>query len=418
MKQCAEQFELKRMAAKWLFGLMLLSGIMAGAAGLPQWDMAKLETAPAWRVAPKIKSKYPNIRGIFYEGLAFGKMPSTQVFAWLGLPERTTYGKVPAMVLIHGGGGTAFEEWVKLWTDRGYAAIAMDTSGCIPGGDNSKRPRHKDGGPGGFGGFATLDSPAGDQWAYHAVADVILANSLLRSLPEVDPERIVVTGISWGGYLTCISAGTDSRFKLAVPVYGCGFFNEAGSNMKKALDGIGQEKTVRWMARWDASNYLEQAKMPFLWISGTNDVWFPLTSLTKSLALTSGQKNLCVKVRLVHGQGQGQSQSEIFAFADAILNNGVSLPEINAAGQIKTSAWIDFRSKTPLKEAALIFTRDGGPINGRKWETAPAMIKDNRVTADIPSGTTAWFFNLTDTRGLTVSSKFKECSSGGFSGDQ
>ena len=38
------------------------------------------------------------------------------------------------MVLVHGGGGTAFAEWVKAWTSRGYAAIAMDTCGQIPKG--------------------------------------------------------------------------------------------------------------------------------------------------------------------------------------------------------------------------------------------------------------------------------------------
>lgn len=131
------------------------------------------------------------------------------------------------MVLVHGGGGTAFEDWVKLWTDRGYVAIAMDTCGCIAGGTHSKRPRHKDGGPGGWGGFSTTDLPLGDQWSYHAVADVILANSLLRSCRRLILNVSVLPGISWGGYLTCMSAGNDSRFKR-IPVYGCGFYNEDG----------------------------------------------------------------------------------------------------------------------------------------------------------------------------------------------
>ena len=48
--------------------------------------------------------------------------------------------------------------------------------------------------------------------------DVILAHSLLRSWPRVDPERIGLTGISWGGYLTCIATGVDNRFKFAIPV--------------------------------------------------------------------------------------------------------------------------------------------------------------------------------------------------------
>jgi hypothetical protein len=40
-----------------------------------------------------------------------------------------------------------------------------------------------------------------DQWSYHAVANVILAHSLLLSFGDVDKERTAVTGISWGGYM-------------------------------------------------------------------------------------------------------------------------------------------------------------------------------------------------------------------------
>ena len=61
-----------------------------------------------------------------------------------------------------------------------------------------------------------------DQWVYHAVASVVRANSFMRSLPDVDPERIGVTGVSWGGFLTCIAASIDDRFRFAAPVYGCG----------------------------------------------------------------------------------------------------------------------------------------------------------------------------------------------------
>jgi len=33
---------------------------------------------------------------------------------------------------------------------------------------------------------------------YHAHADTMLANSLLRALPEVDANKIGVMGVSWG----------------------------------------------------------------------------------------------------------------------------------------------------------------------------------------------------------------------------
>ena len=128
------------------------------------------------------------------------------------------------MLCVHGGGGKAFREWAELWAKRGYVALAMDLAGKGPDGK-----RHADAGPDQtdvdkFGDF-TLDT-IGDMWTYHAVAAVVRGHSLLASRPEVDKDRIGITGISWGGYLTCIVAGIDDRLKCAVPVYGCGFLGD------------------------------------------------------------------------------------------------------------------------------------------------------------------------------------------------
>jgi len=45
-------------------------------------------------------------------------------------------------------------------------------------------------------------TPITDQWMYHAVADTVLANSLLRSFSEVDASKVGLMGISWGGVIT------------------------------------------------------------------------------------------------------------------------------------------------------------------------------------------------------------------------
>jgi len=49
-----------------------------------------------------------NIKGLFYTTIPF-KGKETRVFVYLGIPKSDK--KVPAMVLVHGGGGTAFHEW-------------------------------------------------------------------------------------------------------------------------------------------------------------------------------------------------------------------------------------------------------------------------------------------------------------------
>ena len=66
-------------------------------------------------------------------------------------------------------------------------------------------------------------------------------------LPGVDPDRIGVTGISWGGYLTCIVAGVDPRFRFAAPVYGCGFLGDNSAWLPE-FQKMGPEK-IRPLAR-------------------------------------------------------------------------------------------------------------------------------------------------------------------------
>jgi hypothetical protein len=57
--------------------------------------------------------------------------------------------------------------------------------------------------------FDCIGGPVENDWPYHAVANVMKAHTLLRSFPGVDPERTAVTGISWGGYTTCLAASLD-----------------------------------------------------------------------------------------------------------------------------------------------------------------------------------------------------------------
>ncbi|MEI6727964.1 MAG: acetylxylan esterase, partial [Actinomycetes bacterium] len=66
---------------------------------------------------------------VYYEGETF-KGKATRVFAYYGKPEGA--GPFPGIVLVHGGGGAAFRDWVKHWVDNGYAALAMDLAGNGP----------------------------------------------------------------------------------------------------------------------------------------------------------------------------------------------------------------------------------------------------------------------------------------------
>lgn len=71
------------------------------------------------------------IGALFFEGIPY-RGNKTRVFAYVGIPEVVNGNKLPGIVLVHGGGGTAFADWVEIWNNRGYAAIAMDLEGHVP----------------------------------------------------------------------------------------------------------------------------------------------------------------------------------------------------------------------------------------------------------------------------------------------
>lgn len=354
----------------------------------------------------------PGVKAIFYEGAPYKGKP-TRVFAYYGLPQVETGKKVPAMVLIHGGGGTAFESWVELWNKRGYAAIAMDTCGAIPKG---KKPggrfsndweRHEHSGPKGWGDFAGLDNPPEDQWTYHAASAAIIGHSFLRSLPEVDSERVGVTGVSWGGYLTCIVSGLDTRLKFAAPVYGCGFLGDNSAwlaNFKK----MGAEKSARWLKLWDPSVYLKDSAVPMLWVNGTNDFAYPLDSYRKSYLLPKGPRTLCIKVRMPHGHGgAGENPAEILAFADSIVRGGKPLAKITAPALDGNALSAAYESDVAITKAELNYTTAAGAWKDRRWETAPASIDAaaKKISAAVPADAKVFYLNLIDERGLYVSTE-------------
>lgn len=122
--------------------LVIFVGLVLAATFAPQalaegpWNIKQLADPPKVLAAPGFQE--PGVRALFFEGLPWRGKP-TRVFAWHGMPANRSLGKVPAVVLVHGAGGTAFADWVRRWNDRGYAAIAIDTCGRVPLTDPAKR---------------------------------------------------------------------------------------------------------------------------------------------------------------------------------------------------------------------------------------------------------------------------------------
>lgn len=370
-----------------------LSSNAANAPKSGPWDVKALAAA---EVKPEWGKEAGKVREVYYPGEPLNGKP-TRVFAYYAKPDKGD-GPFPAVLLVHGGGGKAFSAWVAHWAERGYCALAMDLAG------NGLNGRLADGGPDQsddtkFRDFD--DNTARDMWTYHAVAAVVRGHNLLRSLAEVDKDRVAVTGISWGGYLTCIVAGLDDRLKAAVPVYGCGFLHENSYWKEGRFDKVEPARRDRWVAAFDPSKYLPNVKCPILFLNGTNDFAYPMDSFQKCYELVQSPRSLSVRVRLPHGHIW--TFGEVDAFIDTHLKKGTPLPELGAMRRSDDTVTAKVTGSTKLKSAHLHYAPAEGPWQKRVWKSMDAEIKDGVVTAKLPaSRPLVYELAVTDERGLEV----------------
>jgi cephalosporin-C deacetylase-like acetyl esterase len=363
------------------------------------WDVKGIRDVPAYKTVST-----DSAIGIVYQGLTY-KGNAQNVFAYYATPgtlsgDRSKDKNLPAVILVHGGGGTAFKEWAIMWAKKGYAAISMDTRGNGPG------KKHIDGGfdePGSQTPYFTITPQLNEQWMFQAVADVILANNLIRSFPEVDVSRTAITGISWGGIITCLLAGVDDRYKAAVPVYGCGYLLQ-NSSMRKELLKLNDKDRQTWVNQYDPSNYIGKAKMPILFLDGANDPHFYLDSYAKTYNMVKN-KSISIKIGLKHSHHAGWVNDEIFAYINSYLNKATPLNKIEKHQKEGEGVSAKIEIHAPVVKAYLNFTRDTTSIlMNRKWESVEAVINNNQITVPIlPPGVTMWYISAVDNRGLQTS---------------
>lgn len=296
--------------------------------GLPQVIEAlrsegQLE-APAYEYLPQydpVNLNDKRIKAISFESVAY-QGEKTRVFAYFGLPENASEEKkVPAVVLVHGGGGTAFPEWVQLWVDAGYAAIAFDTEGQANiTGSSAWNPQSAD--PDNlFKGpsndyLATSFREINQQWIYHAVSAAMKCTSFLSKLSQVDKNKIGITGISWGGVITSLTMCADERLCFAVPIYCNGKFTEG--NMGTSMNGYYSDAKTREL--WEPSNYFDWVKAKVLFVNSDHDFSHCMLGTNAAHTLLKGSYQTIIP-DLFHGHVQAWEVKETMAFA----NNCVGL---------------------------------------------------------------------------------------------
>ena len=175
--------------------------------------------------------------------------------------------KYPAIVLVHGGPQSAWDDaWSYRWNaqmfaSRGYVVIMTNFHGST-----------------GYG-QKFVEEISGD-WGGACYQDVMKATDYLESLPYVDRTRIGAAGASFGGYMINWIAGHTNRFKALVSHDGVYDSRSVYGETEEIWFDEWEHQGPPWTKREayeksSASNHVQNIQTPMLLVQGALDFRVP-----------------------------------------------------------------------------------------------------------------------------------------------
>ncbi|HET7102690.1 MAG TPA: S9 family peptidase, partial [Terracidiphilus sp.] len=189
-----------------------------------------------------------------------------RIQGWLMLPgDYRPERKYPLIVEVHGGPASAvLPRWgaggglsAATFSAMGYFVLQPNPRGSFGQGEAFTKANRKD-----FG--------------YGDLRDILAGVDAVLARYPVDPNRVGITGWSYGGFMTMFAVTQTHRFKAAV----------AGAGLSDWLSYYGENSIDQWMipyfgapvyddpavyAKSSAINYIKQAKTPTLVVVGDRD---------------------------------------------------------------------------------------------------------------------------------------------------
>ena len=209
--------------------------------------------------------------------------------------------ELPPLIVKSHGGPTSMSRPVhsaatQYWTSRGYGVLDVNY-----------------GGSSGFG--REYRQRLAGQWGLVDVADCIGGARALAQQGLVDPNRLVITGGSAGGFTTLAALTASEVFAAGVSLYGIGDLRALARDTHKFesryLDGL--------VGRWpeDEAVYIERSPIshvdrltsPMLLLQGTEDKVVP-PSQAETIADAVRAKGLPVALIMYEGEGHGFRRAE------------------------------------------------------------------------------------------------------------
>jgi len=238
------------------------------------------EVKPAWGEAKSIhwKNDGYNVQG------------------WLIYPRNFDASKkYPMVVAVHGGPGAAVQ---SKWPDSGNFVMALAGAGYFV---LEANPR------GSYGQGEAFTRANVRDFGYGDFRDILAGVDQALGVAPIDPDRLGLTGWSYGGFMTMWGVTQTNRFKAAM----------AGAGIANWLSYYGENKIDQWMipffgksvyddpevyAKSSAINFIKNVKTPTLVIVGDSDGECPTP---QSYEFWHALKTLGVETQLVVFEHEG-----------------------------------------------------------------------------------------------------------------
>jgi dipeptidyl aminopeptidase/acylaminoacyl peptidase len=228
--------------------------------------------------------------------------------------------KLPVIVLIHGGpSGSAFVRWnpdVRFFTALGYAVVEPNIRGSSGFGPAYMRADDKE--------------KRGD-----ALRDVESVNRWARAQPWCDPDRLVIMGQSYGGYMTLLALSRlPALWRAGVELSGMSDLRTMEKLEDQAIrvfdetefGVLGKEDDL--LFEWSPLKYVDAITAPVFVYQGKNDAITPQNEADQIVKALRRRK-VPVEYMLLADEGHGivrtQNRAIFLARASRFLEEHVAV---------------------------------------------------------------------------------------------
>ncbi|MBM7804521.1 cephalosporin-C deacetylase [Geodermatophilus bullaregiensis] len=278
------------------------------------------------------------------QDVSFAGFGGSPVRAWLHLPARALRGEgpLPGVVQYQGyNGGRGLPHEHVLWASAGFAHLVVDTRGQGSGwtvGDTGDPVGSAAAQP----GFLTRGVLSPQEYYYRRVyTDATRALEVLRGHPEVDGDRVAVTGVSQGGGIALAVSALAPGVRAVLPdvPFLCDFpratriaggdpYAEVVRYLKAHRDRV--DRVFRTLAYFDGAVLGRRSSAPALFSVALMDETCPPSTVFAAYHAYGGPKEIEVYPFNDHEGGEAHQQRAQLAWLRSRLGAPPALPTASA----------------------------------------------------------------------------------------